>query len=66
MIIAIDGVAASGKGVLSKFLAKHYKCEFLPTGNLYRVVAKYLIDKKIDIAEFIHDPLKVNIMDLLK
>ena len=47
MIIAIDGAAASGKGTLSEFLAKHYKCEWLPTGNLYRVIAKYLINKHV-------------------
>lgn len=66
MIIAIDGVAASGKGTLSEFLAKHYKCEFLPTGNLYRVVAKYLVDKKIDIEQFIQDPLKIDLIDVVE
>lgn len=42
MIIAIDGPAASGKGTLSRKLAKHYGLAHLDTGSLYRKVA-YLI-----------------------
>jgi len=39
MIIAIDGPAASGKGTISKGLAKHYDLAHLDTGLLYRAVA---------------------------
>ena len=39
MIIAIDGPAASGKGTVSKALARHYRLPHLDTGLLYRAVA---------------------------
>ena len=38
--ISIDGVSGAGKGTLARILAEHFKCEYLPTGNLYRIVAK--------------------------
>lgn len=47
-IIAIDGVAASGKGTLAAALSMHYKCDFLPTGNLYRLVAKKILEHHLD------------------
>lgn len=64
-IIAIDGLAASGKGLLASLLAKHYGCDFLPTGNLYRVVAKKLIENKIDIDSFVKHP-DDQILELIK
>ncbi len=50
-IIAIDGTAASGKGTLSKALAKQIGFEYLDTGLLYRIAAYNLIKNKIDIAD---------------
>jgi len=38
MIIAIDGPAASGKGLLARRLAAHYHLAHLDTGLLYRAV----------------------------
>ncbi len=38
MIIAVDGPTASGKGTISKQLAKHFALPFLDTGLLYRAV----------------------------
>jgi len=38
MIIAIDGFTASGKGTISKALAKHFDLPHLDTGLLYRAV----------------------------
>lgn len=38
MIIAVDGPTASGKGTISKELAKHFDLPFLDTGLLYRAV----------------------------
>lgn len=38
MIIAVDGPTASGKGTISKELAKHFNLPFLDTGLLYRAV----------------------------
>lgn len=43
--ISIDGVSGAGKGTLSKRLAGYFKCEYLPTGNLYRLVAKECISE---------------------
>lgn len=40
MIIAVDGPAASGKGTLSKRVARHYALAYLDTGSLYRAVAR--------------------------
>ena len=48
LIIAIDGVSASGKGTLAKRVAEHYSCSFLPTGNLYRIIARAVINNNID------------------
>jgi len=39
MLIAVDGPAASGKGTISKALARHYGLPHLDTGLLYRAVA---------------------------
>ena len=38
MIIAVDGPAASGKGTISRALAKHFGLPWLDTGLLYRAV----------------------------
>ncbi len=38
MIIAVDGPTASGKGTISKELARHFKLPFMDTGLLYRAV----------------------------
>lgn len=38
MIIAVDGPAASGKGTISRALARHYNLPHLDTGLLYRAV----------------------------
>ena len=51
MIIAVDGPAASGKGLLSSLLAKKLDLERLDTGLLYRAVGQALpesMDLKID------------------
>lgn len=39
LVIAVDGPAASGKGTVSKALAKHYGLPHMDTGMLYRSVA---------------------------
>jgi cytidylate kinase len=38
MIIAVDGLAASGKGTIAKALGRHYGLPCLDTGLLYRAV----------------------------
>ncbi|MES2336554.1 MAG: d(CMP) kinase [Pseudomonadota bacterium] len=48
MIIAVDGPAASGKGTISKALARHYGLPHLDTGLLYRAVAASVLDHGLD------------------
>ncbi len=55
MIIAIDGTTASGKGTLSRELAKHYGLARLDTGALYRAVALAVLDAQKDV----HDPAAI-------
>lgn len=38
LVIAVDGPAASGKGTISRALARHYGLPHLDTGSLYRAV----------------------------
>ncbi len=44
MIVAIDGLAASGKGTLGRRLAAHFGLDYLDTGALYRGVALRVLD----------------------
>ena len=48
IIIAVDGPAASGKGTLSKLLAKNFGFAHMDSGKLYRVAALYIIENKIN------------------
>lgn len=43
MIIAVDGPAASGKGTLSKRLARHLGYAHLDTGKIYRAVGQQVL-----------------------
>lgn len=52
IVIAIDGPAASGKGTLARLIARHYGLRYLDTGELYRAVAKAVLDAGADP----HDP----------
>ncbi len=51
MIVAVDGLAASGKGTLSKRLAAHYQLSYLDTGLLYRAVARDTLAAGHDAAD---------------
>ena len=42
--IAIDGPAASGKGTISRAVARHFGFEHLDTGLLYRAVGRQMLD----------------------
>lgn len=48
-IIAIDGPAASGKGTISRRLAREFGFHHLDTGLTYRGVAKILLDKGLPL-----------------
>ena len=43
LIIAIDGTAASGKGTISRKIAKNYSVPHLDTGLLYRLIAYHVL-----------------------
>ena len=49
--IAIDGPVASGKGVVTKGLAKRLHIPALDTGAIYRAVTLYLTQQRIDLAD---------------
>ena len=40
MIIAVDGLTASGKGTIARSLADHFSLPYLDTGLLYRAVGR--------------------------
>jgi len=48
IIIAVDGPAASGKGTLSRLLAKDFGFAHMDSGKLYRIVALYIIENRIN------------------
>jgi CMP/dCMP kinase len=48
LVIAIDGLAASGKGTLAKRIAEHFGLTYLDTGTLYRMVGSKLLEQGID------------------
>ena len=48
IIIAVDGPAASGKGTLSKLLAKNFGFAHMDSGKLYRVAALCIIENRIN------------------
>ena len=48
IIIAVDGPAASGKGTLSKLLAKNFGFAHMDSGKLYRVTALNIIENRIN------------------
>ena len=51
MKIAIDGPSASGKGTISKILAKELGAVYLNTGKIYRIVALVASKQKEDLTE---------------
>lgn len=47
LTIAVDGPAASGKGTLSRRLARHFGLNYLDTGSLYRAVALSALENNV-------------------
>ncbi len=46
IVIAIDGLAAAGKGTLARRIAEHYDYAYLDSGKLYRLIARTLLQNK--------------------
>jgi len=55
IVIAIDGTSASGKSTNSKLVAKALDYAYVDTGAMYRTLAWYCLQKRVDI----HDPKAV-------
>jgi cytidylate kinase len=49
LVIAIDGVVASGKGTLARLLAEKLGYIHIDTGAMYRAVTFHLLEKEINI-----------------
>ena len=47
-IITIDGPAGVGKGTISKLLAKYLDAKVLNSGEIFRTIAYYLKNNKVD------------------
>lgn len=50
MIIAVDGPSGSGKSSISKEIAKILNIEYLDTGAMYRLLALYLKENKLEFS----------------
>src|SRR3954452_12739881 len=55
IVIAIDGTSASGKSTNAKLVAKALNFVYVDTGAMYRTLAWYCLQKRIDV----HDPKAV-------
>jgi cytidylate kinase len=49
IVIAIDGTSASGKSTNSKLVAKALGYVYVDTGAMYRTLAWYCLQKKVDV-----------------
>jgi len=48
-IVTIDGAAASGKGTIAKYIKNQFGFFHIDSGLLYRKIAKFVIEEKINI-----------------
>jgi CMP/dCMP kinase len=51
IIITIDGPSGAGKGTVAKYLADKFHLKKLDTGLLYRVLAKRMVERNIDLTD---------------
>ena len=51
MIVTIDGPAGAGKTTAARLLAENLNFEYLDTGAMYRAVALYILEKKVDVED---------------
>jgi len=49
LVIAIDGPSASGKSTNAKMVAQKLDCVYVDTGAMYRTLAWYCLQKRIDV-----------------
>lgn len=48
-VVAIDGPAASGKSTIANLVSERLGVPYINTGNMYRAVTLYFLDKGVDI-----------------
>lgn len=53
IIVAIDGLAATGKSTLAKRLAKELKYTYINTGAMYRAITYYALENNLDQIDLI-------------
>jgi len=63
-IIALDGVAASGKGTLARKIAAHYHFPYLDTGLSYRAVAHALLQGQRSLDDMAYAVCLARALDL--
>src|SRR6202789_3576021 len=51
IVIAIDGTSASGKSTNAKLVAKALGYVYVDTGAMYRTLAWYCLQKRVDVAD---------------
>jgi len=59
--IAVDGPSGSGKSTICKHLSQKLKVNYLSSGSLYRAIALYLINNKINLEDVTKYLDKINI-----
>lgn len=50
-IVTVDGPAGSGKSTIAKLVAKKYNLTYLDTGAMYRMIALYSLENKVDLTD---------------
>lgn len=53
--IAIDGTSASGKSTVCEVLAKKLNINHLSSGAIYRAIALYLVENKLDYNKYVNN-----------
>src|SRR5258706_16169496 len=51
IVIAIDGTSASGKSTNAKLVAKALGYVYVDTGAMYRTLAWYCLQKRVDVTD---------------
>ena len=50
-IVTVDGPAGSGKSTIAKIVAKKYDLTYLDTGAMYRMIALYSLENRVNLED---------------
>lgn len=64
MNIAIDGPAGAGKSTIAKAVAKELGYIYVDTGAMYRAIALYIIENKIDVEDAVKVSEACDVIDI--